>query len=378
MHIIRNGTIFHLTEGKETEYVSAFAQEKLELEQKTYANNAWKHAESSEQGMVPRGMLWGGGGGGTKPQRPKVTCVVRRGERLYYVLQMSRSCGLFFYDLTRDEENRLFHKEEFAPRGLFVAEDHSIITTATTDDGAVHLVVLDADGRLERTLTSGDCIDEQPFRKDQQVYYQSSGIARDPTGAIAAVAPSAINRLDLGTGEITTVLSSQTMDYLLPRVAPDGTLYCIETPHRKGGEYPFGERVLDIVLFPWRMAVATFAFLNAFSLFFAKKPLRTSGGPPRPDLDMSQRILHHRLVNLQQTMRQEGKKVAVPKSWRLVRHAGGTTTTIATNVLWFELDESGAPVFTDGYALYDATGKQQRQFDELVSGLTPAPKAATS
>lgn len=379
MHIIRNGTIFHLADGREAEFVSPFAQEKLDLELKTYENNAWKHKEAPEhasQAMVPRGMLWGGRGSGTKPQRPRATCVVRRGDRLYYVLEMSRSRGLFFYDLAREEENRLFHKEEFDPRGLFVAPDHTILTTVTSEDGAVHVVALDAEGRLERHLTSGDCIDEQPFRHGQQVWYQSSGIARDAAGGIAAVAPSTINRLDLGTGEITTVLASETSDYLLPRVAPDGTLYCIETPHRRHGDYPFGERVLDIVLFPWRMAVATFAFLNAFSLFFAKKPLRTSGGPTRPDIDLSQRILHHRVVNLQHTMRKEGRRVAVPKTWRLVRHAGGTTTPIATNVLWFELDEGGTPTFTDGYALYDGQGRQQRQFDEFVSGLTPAPKPA--
>lgn len=380
MHIIKGGTIFDLSDGKEKEFVSPFAQEKLEQDLKNHANNAWKYKESddSQQAMVSRGMLWGGRGAGAKPQRPKATHVVRQGERLYYVLEMTRSNGLFFYDFTRDEENRLFHKEEFAPRGLFVAPDHTILTTMTAEDHTTHLVELDAQGRLSRQLTSGDCIDEQPFRHGRQVYYQSSGVARDASGAFAAVGPTAINRLDLDSGEITTVLAAPDYDYLLPRVAADGTVYCIQTPHRKTGDYPLKDRLLDIVMFPWRMCVAVFAFLNAFSMFFAKKPLRTSGGPPTPDMDLSHRILHNRVVNLQQTMRHEGKKVAVPATWKLLRLTASTPTVIASNVLWFELDAAGTVVFTDGYGIYDAQGRQQRQFDELICGLSPAPMKAAA
>lgn len=379
MHIIKGGAIFDLNGSTEKEFVSPFAQEKLEQDLKNHANNAWKYKESddSQQAMVSRGMLWGGRGAGAKPQRPKATHVVRQGARLYYVLEMTRSNGLFYYDLARDEEIRLFHKEEFTPRGLFVAPDHTILTTMTAEDHTTHLVELDAEGRLSRQLTSGDCIDEQPFRHGQQVYYQSSGVARDAAGAFAAVGPTAINRLDLASGEITTVLAAPDCDYLLPRVAADGTIYCIQTPHRKAGEYPLKDRLLDIVMFPWRMCVAVFAFLNAFSLFFAKKPLRTSGGPVTSDIDLSQRILHNRVVNLQQTMRREGKKVAVPATWKLLRLNAGTPVVIASNVLWFELDAVGAVVFTDGYGLYDAQGNRQRQFDELICGLSPAPVTAT-
>lgn len=380
MHLIKGGTIFELSNGKEKEFISPFAQEKLEQDLKSHANNAWKYKEPDDAspGMVPRGMLWGGRGAGTKPQRPKATHVVRRGDRLYYVLEMTRSNGLFYYDLTRDEEIRLFHKEEFQPRGLFVAPDHTILTTTTTEEHTTHLVELDAQGRLSRQLTSGDCIDEQPFQQGRQVYYQSSGVARDAGGTFAAVGPSAINRLDLDSGEITTLLSSTEHDYLLPRVAPDGTLYCIQTPHHQAGQYPLKHLLLDVILFPWRMCVAVFAFLNAFSLFFAKKPLRTSGGPVTPDIDLSRRILHNRMVNLQQTMRRERKKVAVPSTWKLLRLSAGNTTVIASNVLWFEVDDVGGLVFTDGYGIYDAQGAQQQRFDDLICGFSPAPVAATA
>ncbi len=378
MHIIKSGAIFDVRGGAEKEFSSPFALERLEQDRKAFANNAWKSKEPEDAGpragLVPRAMLWNGRA--RQPVKPKAVAVARAGERLYYVLEMTRSRGLFYYDFARDEEIRLFHKEEFDPRGLVVRGDKTILTTATDDDGAIHIVELDAEGRMKTQLTSGDCLDEQPCQAGRRIWYQSTGVARTPEGVIAAQAPAVINRLDLDSGEIVTVMTSDGHDYLMPRVGPDGALYCIETPHRAQGHYGFGAFVLDVVCFPWRLTVAVFEFLNVFSQFFGKRALRTGGGPARPDVDISQRVIHNRVVNLQQTMRAEGRKVAVPKEWRLLKVAGdgAKPEVVATNVLWYDLDEQGRVVHTDGYAIYEG-GAKGREFSELVTGLALAPAA---
>jgi len=221
-------------------------------------------------------------------------------------------------------------------------------------------------------LTSGDCIDENPFQRGRTIYYQSSGLARAPEGHVVLTGPSSINSLDLDSEDVETVLESEKFDYLLPKVAPDGSLFCIRVPYQGRVTYPWTARLVDIIMFPWRLAVAIFAFLNVFSTFFAKKPLTMAGGPNPGEIDISRRILHNRVVNVQETIRREGRKVAVSKDWKLVRFSNGRTMEVASNVLWFELDANAAPVYTDGYGIFDSRGAKQLECDEMVTGLTLA------
>ena len=372
MFIIRSGAIVQITEGREEDFVSPFAEEIFNLDSRSHQLDSWKYAEDEsapEQGMIPRSMLWGGKGKLTPPSRVKASLVSSAPGRLYYVLEMTNSAGLFYFDFDSGQETRLFHRTDFKPRGLYIDDDYSILTTSSSADGCVHLVKLDPEGKRETILTSGDCIDENPCAHGSKVFYQSSGIARGDQGIILATGNSEINVLDTGTGEVETVLASPRYDYLLPRVDPEGAVYCLQVPQRAQATYSFGARLIDVVLFPYRLAVAMFAFLNVFSMFFAKKPLTRSGGPDAPPVDISRRILHNRVVNLQETMKREGRKVAVSSEWKLIKLKDGEQTVVASNVLWYELDEHGRPFYTDGYAVFDSSGAKRLQCDELVSGV---------
>lgn len=373
MYVIKGGSLFNVSGGAEDEFLSPFAEEFFEEESTSWGHEAWKYKQddgASERGIVPHSMMWGGRGKGQAPTRVKFHSVFETPGRLYYVLQMKTSCGLFYFDYEQKQETRLFHRTDFQPCGLFINDDYSILTTMTGGDGATHLVRYDGNGKREQVLTTGDCRDENPYAHATYIYYQSSGLARNEQGQIMAAGACAICRYDPKTGDIEPVLESQKFDYLLPRVADDGALFCIRTPYKVAPGYPIRNRLLDIVLFPWRICVAIFAFLNVFSMFFAKKPLTTAGGPSPKQLDISRRIMHNRLVNLQETWKQEGKKVAVNKDWKLIRFSGGQTTEIASNVLWFDLDEQGKPVYTDGYSLYDSSGKSKFAADDLLSCVT--------
>jgi hypothetical protein len=88
--------------------------------------------------------------------------------------------------------------------------------------------------------------------------------------------------------------------------------------------------------------------------------------------DISRRIIHNRVVNLQETMRKERKKVAVSRDWKLVRVADGQTSEVASNVLWYDLDEQGSPIYTNGYEVFDTSGAKRFSCDELVSGIAVA------
>jgi hypothetical protein len=370
MYLIKSDNLYNICDGSLKPYESPFAEEYFLEDSKSWEYESWKHKDEEQdlQGsLVPRSMLWGGKGNVRPPSRVRFKTVFSTPERLYYVLEMSNSCGLFYYDLTAKQEIRLFHRTEFNPRGLFICEDHSILTTKENSDGTMHLVRLDPDGVREQVLTSGDCRDENPFQYGSTVYYQSSGIARTADGIIAAVGNATINRLDVESDDIETLLESPKFDYLLPRVAPDGTIYCIQTPYQTGPAYPLRYRLLDILLFPWRLSVAIFGFLNVFSILFAKKPLTSAGGPDVKQQDISRRIIHNRMVNAQETWRKEKKKVAVSKDWKLVKLVDGQLTELASNVLWFDIDDNGGPIYTDGYSIFDSSGRKQLEADELIS-----------
>jgi hypothetical protein len=318
MYLIRSDVIYRVAEKEEKEFISPFAEELFQQDSKSWEYDSWKYKDNegeAEEGMIPRGMLWGGRGKALQPTRIKARSIFGVQNRLYYVLEMRNSCGLFYYDFTADREMRLFHKAEFHPRGLFIADDYSILTTVENADGTVHLIALNSEGKKEELLTFGDCVDENPFQKGDTIYYQSSGIARDEQGQQVATGSTAINALNRATGDVKTLIESEKYDYLLPKVSEDGTLYCLQVPYRAQKRYGLKERLIDILLFPWRLCVALFAFLNVFSMFFAKKPLTMAGGPDMQKTDISRRILHNRVVNVQETMRKEGRKVAAPCDW---------------------------------------------------------------
>ena len=241
-------------------------------------NNAWKIADTKEedQAMLPRSILWGGRQKCAAPVKPKINFVQELKGRRYYVMEMSKSKGLFYYLNEEDREIRLFHREEFDPHGIHIMDNFDILTTSTNPDGSVFLAFMDDHGRIKQQITSGDCVDENPYYSDGKIYYQTRGIARDQNGSIVAFSNSVINELNLKTAEIKTLLSDEKYDFLLPKADSSGNVYCIRTPYRNSTEYGFLTFIKDVLFFPFRLLLAVFAFLNAFSLFFTKKPLKTS------------------------------------------------------------------------------------------------------
>jgi hypothetical protein len=368
MNLIRADSIFMLDKGLTKEFASPFALEKYEKEKRFYDNNAWKNQSGDEgqAGLMSRGMLWGARSMRQPPRKPRMRFVQRVKNRRYYVLELSRACGLFYYDLDKDEEIRLFHREVFSPRGFHVDDDFGIVTTAAEEDGSSHIVRLDPDGRQVKQLTSGDCVDENPFFHDGCIFYQSSGIARTQQGIAALFAPAEILSLNLNSGSVETIKSYPGHDCILPKVDGEGNLYYIKAPYRSG-QVSVGTRFLDVILFPFRLCAAIIAFLNVFSIFFTKRPLKTSGGPDIREMDLTHRLLHNRVIDIQQTMRKEGKKVAAPRDWRLIRLRNGAEEELATNVVWYEVAKDGRVIHTDGFTIYDAERKTVYESDELVS-----------
>jgi hypothetical protein len=182
------------------------------------------------------------------------------------------------------------------------------------------------------------------------LYYQSSGLARSAEGFVVDRSAVSVHRVNVRTGAGETLAEHPETDFLLPKADAAGTVYFIRRPHLKPGQADFLTILKDLVLLPYRLVVAVFGFLNVFSVLFGQKPLLTSGGPDDHQIDVSRRIIHGQMMDVVETARKAGRKVAVPREWQLVkRPVGGPEQTVADHIVWYDLDPDGKVVATDGY-----------------------------
>ena len=116
-------------------------------------------------------------------------------------------------------------------------------------------------------------------------------------------------------------------------------------------------------MFPIRLAWAVVAFLNVFSLLFAKKPLISAGGPKRPGPTGRQLFLYGRLIEAEQAKKNaktEAGRVKVPDDWYLVKSwPNGMEQILATGVGDYALLPAGSGVVvTDGSAVKVISGDE--------------------
>ncbi len=365
--IIQGGKLLCLESGALTEHLSPFAQEKVAQEARDTSRHAWKTGdEAGNQHLFSRSQLWGGKGEAQPVRPPRFAWAQRQSSILWYVLNLSRTRGLFRFDVKAGQESRLFHHDGFDPHGLCLASDGGFFTTRTNADGAMHIVRLDETGSAKQVVTDGDCLDEFPCLNGNDLYYQTSGLGRNDQGFVCAQAATAVYRIDLTSGRTEVVAENPDFDYLLPRVDGAGACYYVRRPHLKPGETSFFTTLLDVVLFPYRVVVAILGFLDVFSRLFGQSPLKTAGGGSGTEMDVRHKLVLGRLVDLQTLAKSEGKPVAAPRDWVLLkRNPDGREEQLATNVSWFDLGPSGEVYHSNGFEIFGPDGRCHKA-DEII------------
>ena len=380
MIIISGGKLFIRDGTTVTEHLSPFASEKVADEEKQQKSDQWKNSEPEEAGspLFSRQALWGTKAGGSRPVPPRFRFARQVGNRLYYVLELSRTNGLLYYDRASHKEIRLFHKEDFQPHGFFVDDQMRIFTTRTNADHSTHIIRLDGEGKSSTILTGGDCIDENPFVCDGKLYYQTAGIGRNEHGQACLWSPLAIQRIDLASGETRAVAEDPRFDFLLPKADRAGNVYFIRRPYRQVSDYPWSTFLWDILAFPYRLCMGILGFLDTFTRFFGKTPLKTAGGPSGNEHEAANRVILGQWMNVVEATRKAGRPVAVPGDWQLIKRSPtGTEQVVADHVVGYDLDEAGKVIYTTGFEIMTGTGEKIHESTELVDLVCfpPAEKA---
>jgi len=186
--------------------------------------------------------------------------------------------------------------------------------------------------------------------------FQSAGVGRDQHGFRASLSTYAIMKMDVESGTMETLIEEDASDVLLPRMAADGKLWFIRRPYEPMGASISPWKVgLDLLLFPIRLVRALVHFLDFFSLMFSRKPLITSGGPPREGPDQRYMMLFGKVIDAKKA--QDSKKgesqALVPGTWQLIKRSpGGNEEVIAKRVLAYDLCTDGGVIYTDGSSIY--------------------------
>jgi len=353
---------------------SVFGNSIREKAVRAQQRHSWKSA-GNEGALFSGAVLWGKAArGGDIPLVITSICSSREAGGLFYSLESGSLCALLEVTQLGAEERRLWNDNRTQIRHISVSRaTGDMVFSVLHENGTANIgVKIHGEGGLKE-LTEGDSFDTAPRWRPgdgQKIVFQSAGVGRNDRGQFWSLGPFSLQQLDVGSGEMTTLLENPKYDYLAPQIAEDGRLFYIRRPYAEHARINPLRVLKDIVLFPFRLLYAIFQFLNFFSAMFTGKKLTTSGGPKGQDMDMKQMMIWGNLVRARQPNRVDDEDAdLVPKSWELrCRPAYGDTRTLAGGVLAYDLAPDGTIVYTNGNAIFllHPDGRKEKILNEYM------------
>jgi hypothetical protein len=351
---------------------SKFGQSLIDRASRIRERNDWKTQGTGAKFMSGR-ALWGGDAQDASEMTPAVTGISRgtRDGEFLYSLATDEVTGVFALRNQASEEQRLFHTADFRISQLNAHPSEDRVACVVQHRDTSNIALMRGDGGEFTDVTQGDTIDRAPSwvpGSTHELIYQSAGIGRNEQGMHAGVAPAHIEKLDVNSGDIVTLLQDETHDFLDPRMDAAGNLYCIRKPYvPPTSKFNPLRALLDLVLFSFRLLFAFFQFMNFFTARYTGKTLVTSGDRRQKQADIRQMMM---LGNLMQAQRdaehspERDREGLVARSWELVKMpaAGSELQVIERGVLSFDLCGDGAIVFTDGNNVFllEENGKKEK------------------
>lgn len=355
----------------ESQFGTTVRQRSMELDRR----NAWKTQGTGAQFM--RGGLWG-----ARPDaenmRIAVNGLTRRGDCFVYSLETSEIGGLFRLSDDGSEEQRLLHTADYRVREVTADEQGDRLACVFDHHGSSTIAIMRGDGSDPTEATEGDSSDMAPSwvpGTSHRVLFQSAGIGRNAAGYALARGPFAIHELDLGAGEVKTIVEDPAADLMGPKMDARGQLFYIKRPWKDPfAKQPWWRGILDFLLFPFRLLFAIFQFLNFFTVRYTGKTLTTTGGAQQREADLKQMMIWGNMVDASKAAREQDGDDSVglvPKNWELIcKNHTGTISTLARSVVSFDLCSDGSLIYSNGSAIFARRpdGKTERLVkDALIS-----------
>ncbi|MGH1485075.1 MAG: hypothetical protein ACRBCI_02570 [Cellvibrionaceae bacterium] len=354
---ISKGKLFYQNHEKTHELQSPYIQGVIDKIERSKEINAWKQNTSLDTSFT---------GKEKEPFDDRANIKFVSAEfitpnKLLYFLADDRMGGLFEFDFTEQQEKRLLHKQNLFYQSLsYNNNSNKLLFSQQYQNGIANIGISATDGSNIKELTGGDTLDSAPCwvqDTQDQILFQSSGLARGEHGNIIAYGPSSIMMLDLSTQEISPVLEHSNFDFISPKVAQHGDLYFIRRPYTIPN-YSYGNAFIDLIALPFRLLRTLFHYLNFMSLVYSEKPLTSASGP-KVTADLKNILLKGKQIDAEKALRTEkriqGVPSLVPKSWQLIRKTrSGKEMIIAENVASFYLTDEDIIIYSNGIGIFEA------------------------
>lgn len=281
--------------------------------------------------------------------------------------------GIEAESLILRKENIIIHDVDYEPNKQRLALACGAIGTYEK-----HISILGVEsGRLQE-ITEGKCMDSNPTfdkKNGDILYYDSCGFGYDERAGLLT-GPREINKLNLSTGDLDTLIGDDNNDYFKLQMDADGNLYCLKRPYK--GKKHAGMSLKDMAMVPVKLVRAIFSWLDFFTQRYTGDSLKkTTGGNNPAKLQQKSPediFIEGNLIESQKMLninKQAGDKFpgTIPKSWELVKiNADGNTETIEKGVLSFLITDD-VLLFSNGkHLLQHKNGETSLlQEDKLIS-----------
>jgi hypothetical protein len=352
---------------------SQFGQGIRDRTLKAQQRHGWKTAGEGEK-FLAGAMLWGRSNPDPAAVRVFITSLCRGAERgqLLYALETDDMCSVLQLDQLGAEERRLWNKNDKRLDHLDVSERGDVACSIRHQIGTANIAVRPAGETGFGEATEGDSVDTAPRwipGEARRLVFQSAGVGRNRHGHFAGLGPFAIQRLDVDSGEMTTLLEDSRHDLLGPQMTADGTLYFIRRPYVTGREVNPLRLLKDILLFPIRLLVAVFHFLQFFSMRYSGKKLTSADGAQSREADLKQMMIWGNMVSAQRATKDGEEAPDLAPKWELIRREpNGSEQVLAKGVVSYDLAADGTVYYSNGSAIFALPpgGKKQRLVAEAM------------
>lgn len=297
------------------------------------------------------------------------------GDEFLYTLSLDASGGLYRRDFSeKPSPEGLICSGNDMFFGAIARHEDDVAACVLHENGSSHIGLLHLPQSYCTEITDGDSVESSPsWSPDGRVlYFSTCGIARTPDGM--RFSPNSIAMYNVNTQRMDTVLEDEKYDYLSPKTDEADNLWYIRQPYSAGEKRneSIGSILLDVLLFPVRLVMAIFGFLNAFSMLFGGQSLRSgkqSGNTRSKQKSDKELFFEGNLIQAEKNLKEnsrsgEAHPGILPRSRVLIcRKPDGSEEIFAKGVLDYSLCKDGV-VYSNGSHILHR--KSDGQTEEIV------------
>lgn len=290
---------------------------------------------------------------------------------ILYCANLNDTTGIYLKDLSKDDgvDGLVIRNKDFLVLDIdYDLDTKKIIASYTENNTESHLMLIDEN--KTNYLTEGESIDRNPIFYDENViYYDCRTLGFDEHNNIIGLSPRNISRLNIKSGELDEIISSDKFDYFKPKFDDDGNLYCIKKPYIAGKQ----ERrmsFLDMLLVPVKLLKAIYKYFDFFTQRYSGETFNTAGNNPSKVKQKTEEeiFIEGNLININETIK-ANKKLndkypgSIPKSWKLIKidlnSQEKTETIIKESVLDYEITDDNIIISNGKYIINISNNKEE-------------------